>query len=327
MVATFPLHEHEFVRSDDVGHTREMIEQIFVPHRLELVGSRRTLRARAHVRRLTDTALNVVTYGGEVQIEPEPMETFFTLHVTLSGTAAFRIGRTELTTDKATACVISPNDDVSMRWNRECTQLIGRIERPALEAHLSDLLGETLPRPLRFEPSMPLDHHRSRGIASMLHDVVHDIDDGSPRIDRPRWEKMFEDGLMASLLTTQRHNYADALDATHPAASSREVNLAIALIESRPESSLTLAGVAATVKVSGRSLQRALRRDLDMSFTDIVHGTRLRRVHDDLRRASPDGESVGDVLVRWNLPHVGATYAAYKKRFGQTPGTTLRKRP
>ena|SRR5690625_978103 len=149
-------------------------------------------------------------------------------------------------------------------------------------------------------------------------------DQGGPLVDHPASAQLFEQSLMSSLLIAQRHNYSNALSTSPRSAGSSLVSNAVALIESHPEAPQTLEDVAGALNISSRSLQRAIRRDLDTSFTCLLRDARLRRVNDDLRRAAPDDESVNDVFARWGLPIEGSTFAAYRKRFGHPPANTLR---
>lgn len=324
MVATLPLQAYELLHSRDPDYTREIIGKVFVPHRLDIFARQPTLDARVHVRRLVDTTVTFVTYGGEVRVEPGVLDTFFTVHVTLAGSVEVECGSAAFVASRSVASVISPYEYLVMRWHPDSAQLIFRIERPAFEAYLAGLLGRALWRPLRFKAAMPLDRGLGASVSHMVRAVVHELDRGSSVVDHPLPAQLFEQSLMTSLLVAQPHNYNEALGVDVPAVGSRQVRLAVALLESRPEGHHTLASVATTLSISGRSLQRGFRLELDTSFTELLRDIRLRRVHDDLRRAAPSDESVGAVIARWGLPLEGATYTAYRHRFGETPAQTLR---
>jgi len=171
-MSTFPLHEHQFIHSRDPRYAQEMIGRLFVPHRLDVVGHGAQLHARADVRRLIDTAITFVTYGAEVRLDPGALETFFTVHVTLSGSSTLWHRSERVEVNPRVACVVSPSEPLVMRWGADCAQLICRIERSALEAHLSGLLGYGLREPLRFERSRrPLG--RSPGVGAALRTEPH----------------------------------------------------------------------------------------------------------------------------------------------------------
>ncbi|MGR7000479.1 helix-turn-helix domain-containing protein [Yinghuangia aomiensis] len=50
----------------------------------------------------------------------------------------------------------------------------------------------------------------------------------------------------------------------------------------------------------------------------------LARAHDDLRGADPAATTVTEVSLRWGFAHQGRFAAAYRRRYGVPPSTTLR---
>jgi AraC-like DNA-binding protein len=51
---------------------------------------------------------------------------------------------------------------------------------------------------------------------------------------------------------------------------------------------------------------------------------RLLRIHSELREVDPDTVTVGALASRWGFLHAGRFAAAYKRKFGCSPSTTLR---
>lgn len=323
---SLPLREYELVRATDPDEIREMTERMFAPHRLILTGRQMRLDARLHCCRLIDTAIGFVAYGGEVRIEAEPTDTYFTVGLAHAGGMDVRCRGARFEISPSTGMVVSPSDDdLAAFWRHGAVQLICRIEQPALEAHLAGLLGECLSEPLRFDPVMRLNRHGGQRIVDRLRAVAGDLDRQDRATGHPGMVRAFEYSLMSDLLLRQSHNYSTALRADVKLVGSGQVRRAIALMESHPESPLTVASVATVLSISGRSLQRAFHRDMGATFRGALHDIRLRRVHDDLLRASPGMAAVNEVIVRWGLPLEGYTFVAYRRRYHETPAETLHR--
>ena len=52
---------------------------------------------------------------------------------------------------------------------------------------------------------------------------------------------------------------------------------------------------------------------------------RYQKVREALSRAEPE-ESVGDIAAKWGFSHMGRFSVEYRRRFGETPSETLRRR-
>ena len=111
----------------------------------------------------------------------------------------------------------------------------------------------------------------------------------------------------------------DSRDA-HPTALRR----AVAFIEDNAHHDLTPARVAASAHVSVRSLQLTFRRHLDTTPMAYLRDVRMARVRREL--VEGDGSiGVAEIATRWGFLHQGHFGQAYRRAYGETPGTTLRR--
>ena len=212
-----------------------------------------------------------------------------------------------------------------MRWSADCAQLVLRIERAALEARLSELLGTPLACPLRFAPMMDVRSGYGGSWRQGLALLVSELDRPGSLIEHPIVAQRFERTLLAALLVAQRSNYTEALMGETRSAPSRAVTIAVGLMESDPKGDHTTASLAKEVGVTARALQSGFRKHLDMRPMEYLREVRLRRVHDHLRSAQSDAVTVSLVAAEWGFPHLGRFAARYQRCFGETPSRTLRK--
>lgn len=111
----------------------------------------------------------------------------------------------------------------------------------------------------------------------------------------------------------------DSRDA-HPAALRR----AIAFMEDNADLDITPAQIAGWAHVSLRSLQLAFRRHLDTTPMAYLRDVRMARVRREL--VEGDGSvGVAEIATRWGFLHQGHFGQAYRRAYGETPGTTLRR--
>lgn len=322
---TTPLQRFELFHTDDLDDARDLVGKVFVPHRLDLVGGSAQLRARMHTKRIDRMAANYVAYGGEVLIEPGELESFFVVQVPLAGRSMVSYGGQELLSTPETASVVSPTIPLAQRWSADCAQLILRLERPALEAHLRDLIDAPLPEPVRFELGMDISVGSGRSWAAYFRLLVEELDrtDGSVVNNRLAAAE-FEDWLLTALLLAQPHNYSHLLDESeHSTIPNRAVTLVRELIENHPEWEHTVRSLAAAARVSIRALQMGFRQHLGTTPREYLQSVRMQRAREELLAAQRDTTTVSSIVARWGFSHPGRFAADYRKRYGEYPSETL----
>lgn len=321
----FPLGRHELFRSNELDFTRDIVGRIFAPHRLELIGPHATLDAWMRTRRLRDLTVSCITYGGDVYIDPGELDTFFVVQMPMTGMAAIHCGVQHVESTPELASVISPTEHLTMRWSADCAQMICRIERPAFEAHLSDVLGAPLHEPLRFQTGMDVTRGCGLSWKAGLAALAEELDRPDAAISHPLASHHAERGLMTTLLLAQPNNYTKRINGERATAPSRTVRMALELIESHPESGHTTAGLARAVGVSMRALQHGFQNQLSTSPMAHLKAVRLRRVHDALCAAEPGTVTVTYIATRWGFTHPGHFAREYRELFGEKPSQTLRR--
>lgn len=320
-----PLERYEFFQSDDLDFTREMVGRILRPHRIDLAGRERRLDALVRTCRLGDVSVNYVSYGNEVEIEPGPPDIFFVAQILLSGVSEVHSGASVFLSTPALAAVTSPTEHLKMRLSRDCTRLIVRIERPALEAMLRDLLGHPLRKPLVLEPYLDVAHGAGLRWRHTVQALVSELERPGTMIhDHPAFADSFIQQLQMGLLSAVRHNFSDELQVTPRPESARMVDLAIGLMEAHPEWPHSARSVARQLGTNSRSLERGFQDHRDTSFERYLADIRYRRVHNILHASDPEQITVGDAVVASGLVPTQGFFAEYQRRFGEDPARTLR---
>lgn len=223
------------------------------------------------------------------------------------------------------AFVVSPTEPLRMHLSSDCTMLIIRIERTAVEALLSDLLQTRLSAPLRFELGMDI----SRGAGGLWWENLIWATRAFDRLGgltvNGAFIKTAEAELITKLLLVQRSNYTDALRRKARAAPHPAVRQVAELIQVSPEKPHTVSSLARRAGVSVRALQTAFQQEVGSDVVDYLRAVRLRRAHDELRSHVPGVTSVAEVARRWGFTNSGRFAAWYRERFGESPEGTLNR--
>lgn len=320
-----PLERYELFHTHDLDDARETVGRVFVPHRLDLVGRSRHLDARMNTRRIARVTANYVSYGADILIEPGELGSFFVVQVPVTGYSHVRCGREDVLSTPLLASVVSPTEPLRMRWSADCAKLILRLERSAVEDHLSEMLDAPLPDPVRFALSMDVSAGYGRSWLAMFRMFVDEIDRGDNSLVNHRLGVAgVEDVLIRGLLLAQPHNYSHRLaDTARPEVPSRAVTVARDLIENHPEWEHSLTSLAGEAGVSTRALQKGFVRHLGVGPKEYMTNVRMQRAHSDLRSMQRDTVTVRQIAVRWRLGHTGRFASEYRKRFGEFPSETL----
>lgn len=322
--ASLPLARHELIRSHNAAEVREVTSRVLRPHHLTVAGTG-DLDASVRSVRLRDLSLSLISHGTDVCVDFGPLQTFFAVLIPLSGTADVTVSGERVRLGGEVAAVLSPTDPVTVYWPSDCTLLIVRLERAALEAQLTGLLKKPLGKPLRFTPSMALDSGYGLTWRRGLDLLVSALDRPDTMVEQPLVAHPFERTLMSALLLAHHSNYTPMIRGEAQIAPSRAVSIALEWIEGHPKWRHTTASLAKEADVTERALQRGFRKHLNMRPMEYLREVRLRRIRDELLAAQADAATVTGLAAEWGFLHTGHFAATYQQRFGEKPSDTLRR--
>lgn len=321
-----PLRHYGLFASNDLDEAREEVARVFCPHRLDTIGRGAFDACHNHLpgERLS---LNFIEYGAKTLIAPGELKDFYLLQIPLSGGAAINNGLGNYYSCSQTAAVLNPHLPTTMIWDEGCRQVLVRIERKAMQDHLSQLLGATAEQPLTFSGPLDLTEGVGQALRSLVMHLVCEADAGrTPILGGGLLARQMEAAILSGLLEAREHNYSKYLRPTQSAAAPRHVRKAEEFIRANLDTPIALADIAAASGVTPRALQLGFRNFRNTTPMESLRTERLRRVHQELMAAAP-GASVTEVAIRWGFSHLGRFSQAYKNQYGQSPSTTLNSAP
>jgi AraC-like DNA-binding protein len=199
------------------------------------------------------------------------------------------------------------------------------IDRHAVEDALADALGHPVTSQVEFQSRMSTTAHAARGWIAMVALLSDHLFRPGSVLHQPMVGMPFADSVVRGLLLAADHPYRAALDGETREPPPRAIRAAIDVIEAEAHRPLTVSVLAARSHVSVRSLQQGFRAHVGTTPMAYLRDVRLHRARRDLLQADPAIDTVASFAFRWGFTNLGRFAAAYAARYGENPGTTLRR--
>lgn len=318
------LARHTLVDTRSPEEAREEIGRIFCPHFL-IPRDRHGAGFHAVHRSAGQPgcSLNFVSYGAEVEIDPGELGGFFLLQIPLAGSASVRCGtETALASPGRTASLLSPTLPTVMRWSDGCDKLIVLIERQAMQRQAEAIAGRAIGA-VEFGTAVDLTAATGRLLSGHVR-LMLEAAEATPVVASDYLVRLGE-SLASLLLTALPHTQRTTLDRPAAPAGSATVRRAEEWIRANIDRPIAVADIAAAAGVGLRALQDGVRRERATTLTDMIETMRLERFRAALTDP-PETGTVTEIAGMAGLGHLGRAAAAYRKRYGETPSQTLRRK-
>lgn len=323
LLDAFPL-----IRSRSTGEARELVGRALSPHQLHVRSGARDFEARHNQIRLDQMAINVLSYGAEVEIDPGERGDFYLMQLPLQGRARLRCNGQEAWVDPDVMSVLHPRTQTRMLWSGDCAMILLQVPSQVLQerAALADQHDASAPRfsftRSRHDPEVAAWWQTVGDVTRNLHQH------GAQWLRHPAAFAAIGDFLLAGLDLLRPEAGRARLVLEAPLQADRRLRRAVEYIHAHASERLTLTAIASAACASPRALEAAFRRRYDDSPLAYARGVRLDRVHDSLKQAAAQGgtASVTELALQQGFIHMGRFAHYYRMRFGCPPSTTLRGR-
>jgi len=312
--------------TDDFDVYRSSILDAYYPARLEIVGAHRHLsKARMSAVRLTDMTVGVVRFGADILIDPGDVGGYH-VDLPLAGSLATSCGSQQLVATPERAAVYTPNEHTFLsRWGADTTQVSLKIDRPALERELGQILGRPVNKRIKFDIGFDMTSPAGRRCWSTLQLLLDTIANPGPVPDSALAAQVsgLERSLIVGLLVTQAHSMSEELYEDAAASDNHAaVRNVVDLVAAAPGAQYAISDLAAAAGVGARQLQKLFHDRFGMGPSEYVRNVRLDGSRSDLLRRDP-AATVSDIAFRWGFNHLGRFARYYEQKFGETPSRTL----
>jgi AraC-like DNA-binding protein len=309
----------------DLNEAREILTRQYCSHSIFQKDRNAALDVRYWHSPLLNMSFNYLQYGAEVDIRPREFETFYLVHIPLAGRASIRAGGHKFHIRPGVAAIVSPTHEVSTTWSADCRQLMVKIERKALEGHLSHLLYQPIDRPLEFPSEFDLTAGLGASFSRLIQHLSAELAQNAAVANSKLVSAQFEQTLITLILCGANHSYRDALQAADKSVCPKHVVKAYRYMVANARESITMEDLTRETGVSGRALYEGFRRFKGTSPKACLKAIRMAGSRKELL----EGQDTDDVTViaeRWGFSHLGRFAGNYRKIFGEKPSQTLRRR-
>jgi len=319
-----PLANHTLFETRDIDDARRRVADVYCDHRLNLAGQSRGLNAWQTIAPLRRIGVGAMSYGGDVFVDPGRLESFYLLMLPYVGASEVTAGGQDVASDRRTATLLSPTDPVHMRWRADCSKLMVRIDRAALEQVLTTLLGRPLKTALRFDLKMPMEG-RSVAWWRFVTLLMTELESEDALATRAATLAQMESLLLTSLLEGQQSNYSEALRSDACKIAPRHVRQVERFIEEHAGEAISMEQIVEASGVSGRALYDGFKQFRETSPMAYLRSVRMRRAREDLLKGA-ETDTVSTIATRWGFFEFGRFAGQYRRLYGETPSETLRRR-
>lgn len=316
----------DLLQSKDLDETRELVSGIFCDHRLTMVERQGQLNYQHRHVRTPAMSLSVMSYGAEVLIAPQALDSFFLVQLPLKGEDRIASGKDAQLSRPGSGTIHCPGQSFAMNWSAECSKLVVRIEHEALERHAMLLLGHMPNRPLHFETTLNTLRGGGRAWEIMVQQLLHGFQRSPELVDHPVMRANFEQLIMSGLLLWQGNSLSAVLERPEQEVLPKHLRMVEDYMRAHLDAPITNELLAEMTGVSLRTLYNSFKKFRGVSPMRYLKDLRMEKVREELLDTGKI-RNVTTVATRWGFFELGRFAAEYRKRYGESPSDTLRRLP
>lgn len=309
--------------SRDVDHARSVLNQFYYPIAVGVPEGPDHFMMNMELIQLGPVTVGILEFGGSVTLAASDLDAYHVTMPTHGRVSARHAGR-EVLVDPSTAAVFGPSGPIHTLHHPAAAELDVKIQRSALDAELSALLGRPVRGPIDVAPTM--DRANGPGLSwyRLVRLVQRELRQPENLLQQPLIAARMRQTLVTGFLLSVSHPYREELAAPARPGPPRAIRLALDAIRNEPERPFTVADLAAVAGMSVRSLQEGFRRHVGCTPMNYLQQVRLERAHEELGASDPARVTVAAVAHRWGFAHLGRFASSYRQRFGVSPSARLR---
>ena len=320
-----PLARFEILRSRNCEEVVHRVSETLAPHRMELRTREGQLDTRMNRVEVGGLALSYIQHGVGVSIDTGVFEDRHLFFYDLSSDTKTEVLGKSFAVTAETAALYSPTCAAQITMGAKAKHLHLTLDRAAVEKHLETLSGVTVRGPIVFAPRVPPSRNCGALITGLMRLIIDNLDQGDHLLRNGLVVATLEDAILTALLTTHDHNQSLRFEARPPDLMPRQVRLVEDYIHANFDQPIMMKDFVALTNVSARSIHYAFRKYRGYSPKALLRSVRLERARE--RLLDPEiRQSVSRIALESGFEHLSRFSGEYRKKFGELPSQTLRKR-
>ena len=223
---------------------------------------------------------------------------------------------------RASGVVLLPDQRTTVRWTGDAEQLILKIPRTRLEAHLADLIGRPVTGPIDFAFGFSTASPRGSSLLAAVEFLARELDRDGKITGTPPAREQLEAFVMTQFLLAVPNSYTDLLEGDATGSGSGRLQPVLSYMEDHADQPLTPNDLARVGCMSVRALHATFQQELGVSPMAHLRRIRLDHVHGELLRGVAPHPRISEVAMRWGFFHPSRFARQYHER-----SVSSRRRP
>jgi AraC-like DNA-binding protein len=275
--------------------------------------------------------VGLTEYGARASIQAAPRRSDYWLLIPVEGRMETAVHMRAYVSDPKRAFLFSYPSMGPSRIEVEdgAARIMVVLTETSLHRQLAALIGRPfdapLNPPLEFAPVVDLSRGPGRSIARLARILLQNFERAGALARNALALSSFEQFVVNELLLSHQHNFSEAIYARTPSVAPRDVKRAIDYMKANVRSPIGLADIVEASGVPGRTLLKHFESFQGVSPMQYLRRARLEKVNEALRAGERRG-TISDLAMTCGFTHMGRFSAEYRRRFGETPSETLRRR-
>ncbi|MCG2581362.1 MAG: AraC family transcriptional regulator [Marinobacter sp.] len=309
----------------DTDAARSWMESICGPHFLRVRNSK-AVRFR-HIGTFlssTTTTVGRIEYGTDVEIEIDDLQNSYSISLPLKGSQELQTANDQAASDRANGIIISPAQPCILQMSGDCSKLLVRISRQAMEAGLEKLIHRPVSDPLVFNPHMEAAIGRASAWWRTVRHVESELRKADSLYSSAHFIRDMEQALIKGVLLSQPSNYSEAINQTVSQSLPCYLVQTVDFIRDQARENISIEDIESTAGVSRNKLYADFKKYFGAPPTAYLKRIRLEGVRQDILEDRAY-ENISGIAMNWGFNHLGRFSADYKKQFNESPSETLQR--
>jgi AraC-like DNA-binding protein len=318
--AQYPLHRFPFADTREPDEVRRLLVEVFDARYFDRRQDNREFHVAWNVVRLKRIDLGYSHYNSAVSVGIGAAGVVRQMF-SLTGSSCTAFGSRQFTSDRNRSTLIPAGAEARVDRGAGNGELRLRLDAAALRDKLGAMIGTAVSGDLEF--AAPADGPEMQRLQRILLFLADQLDGAEAKIpDQVLAE--YEQLVMVSFLTANRHNYSHLLERAPRAPAPWQVRLVEEYIEANWRTPLDIETLSAVTGGSTRSIFKAFKEARGVSPMAFVKRVRLENARRELQQPD-ESVSVVDVASRCGFFNPGHFARDYRLAFGELPSETLRQ--
>jgi AraC-like DNA-binding protein len=276
------------------------------------------ISASLHHRKYGDLDLCRISYGGVVRVTSPTLGSLYHLQIVLKGQCLWRQGSSEHFLASGELLFINPDDAIDLTYSHDCEKFILKLPVSLLQAVCAEHRWKIPEQGVRFARHL---HHlgRMQNFIRLLGMICSEAEEGE---STPQMQQHYARIVASKLLAQLSNNIDEQL----LVPTGNTFDRLLQYIEENLLQDISIEQLSITAQMSPRSLYSLFERNLGCSPKYYVRERKLLSVYNRLTNSSCHRQGVTEIALDHGFLHLGRFSETYRKRFGELPSTTLKRR-